>query len=165
MENISLTKELFTVTEKNIKAISLEGHFQAKFILLKGAHFKIGNRWSVKRLMLCRQPLVWALNRWSCYHEYWDTGDSTRKSLGQPVWRRVPWKCGSKKAPVQDVKGLKSWFGDGENEVCSYSSCSCLCLDRIRPLSSCLWKHCKRHFSTGTNRHVSSTRHFHFTSL
>lgn len=44
MEKISLTKELFTVTEKKIKAISLGGNFQAKFILLKGAHFKIGNR-------------------------------------------------------------------------------------------------------------------------
>lgn len=39
--------------------------------MLKGAHLKIGNRKSVQRLMLCR---VWALNRWSCYHEYWDIG-------------------------------------------------------------------------------------------
>lgn len=136
MEKISLTKELFTVTEKNVKAICLEGRFQAKFILLKGAHFKIGNRWSVQMLMLRRQPLVWALNRWSCYYEYWDTGDSTRKSLGLLVWRRVPCRFGSRKAQVQNVKGLQSWFGNGENGACRYLSCSCLCLDRIRPLYS-----------------------------
>lgn len=35
----------------------------------------------MQRLMLCRQPLVWGLNRWSCYHEYWDIGDGPRKSL------------------------------------------------------------------------------------
>ena len=50
----------------------------------------------------------------TCYCGCWDTGDSARKSLGQLVWRRGHWRCGSRKAQVWDGKGLQSWYGDGE---------------------------------------------------